>query len=189
MPRMRSSSIGGSRADDQTDGSARTPGLRPPGHPGVEWLGRGAQRRVRSHFQALQLARARVRRAAEQIREAVAARDERRDRLRPQVRVGRDRVEAQDVVQGHGLAGGGGADVAALGVGHERHVRRHATAQPLQGRHAGRPERLEEGQVRLDGRGIRQRRIDQHLAEPLDAGEVRGKALGQRLRRRIDAQA
>ena len=65
------------------------------------------------------------------------------------------------IEQGHGLAGRGRADVAALRVGDEREVVRQRGPDPLEGRDAGRAERLEEREVGFDGRGVRACGLDE----------------------------
>ena len=61
-----------------------------------------------------------------------------------------------------------------LRVGDHRDVGRDRRPEPLEGGQAGRPERLEERQVRLDGRGVRGGGLEDERGEPLDAREVRG---------------
>ena len=85
-------------------------------------------------LEGLELARARVGRPAQDVGEAVRPVEQGRDRLLAEVRVDRDRVRAEDVEQGDRLAGGGGPDVATLGVGHERDVGRDERPQPLERR-------------------------------------------------------
>jgi hypothetical protein len=169
--------------------AAGSPRGRAPRDPGVERLGRGTAGRICRHLEALQFARARIRSPAQYIYETIAAANERLDRLRPEIRIGGDGVGAEYVVERHGLAGGRGADVPALRVGHERDVGRHPAPQPFQGRDPGRPERLEEGQVRLHGRGERHSGIEKNLTEPLYALESGGEALGQRFRLGINPKA
>ena len=120
---------------------------------------------IRGDLEALQLGGTGVRRAAQDVGEAVAALEERRDRLLAQVRVDGDRVGAEDVEQRDGLPGRRRADVAALGVGDERDVVGHQRPEALERGHAGRPVGLEEREVRLDGRRVRQGRLDDQPRE------------------------
>jgi len=133
------------RPDDEADRPARSPYGRSPGHPGVERLGREAGRFLLGDLESLQLARARVRRSAQDVGEAIRPGKERRDGLLAEVWADRDRVGAQAVEQGDRLAGGRRADVAALRVHHDRDLGRDLRAESLEGGDAGGAERLEEG--------------------------------------------
>ena len=55
-------------------------------------------------------------------------------------------------------------------------------ADPLEGGHPGGPERLVEGEVRLDRGRVRTGGLDDQHGEPLDAGEVAREARRQRVR-------
>ena len=70
-----------------------------------------------------------------------------------------------------------------------RHVGRHRGADPLQGRQPGRPVRLEEREVRLDGRGVRPRPPPRGAARTLRRrrGPRRTRPAGRRVR--VEAQA
>ena len=144
----------------------------------VERLGREARVGVRGDHEVLELPRPGVRGAAEDVGEAVGSIDERRDRLGAEVRVDRDRVGAETVEQGDRLARGGRPDVAALRVGEDGQVRRETRADPLEGGHPGRPERLEEREVRLDRGGVRGGRLDD--AASRTARRPRGRARTRR---------
>jgi len=63
------------------------------------------------------------------------------------------------------------------------------SAQTLQGRDSRGAEGFEEGDVRLDGGGIRDGRVQQNLAEALHSGEIRREAIRQGFGLRIDADA
>ena len=96
----------------------------------------------------------------------------------------------EHVEQRDRLAGGRGADVAALGVGDERDVRRDQRAQPLERGDPRRPVRLEEGEVRLHRGGVRERRLDDQAGEALDAVERRpGSPSGSAVGVGVDAHA
>ena len=50
---------------------------------------------------------------------------------------------------------------------------RNARPKPLERAHTGTSERLEEGDIGLDGGGALERRVDDQAAETLDPGHVR----------------
>ena len=130
-------------------------------------------RRIRRDRDVLDFARGRVGRPADRVDEDAAGRQERLDRVAPQVRVEGHRVRAESVDDGCGLAGCRGANVAALGIDQYRDISRDARAQPLQRGDAGRPECLVEREVRLHVGRIRQRRVEEEPGEPLDPRDVR----------------
>ncbi len=148
----------------------------------MQRLRRPPRRGIGGNLQVLEFARARIRRAAQDVREAVRAFEQRRDRLAAEIRARGDRVGTEAIEQRDRLPGRRRPDVAALGVGDDGHVCRHPPAQALERRDPLRAERLEEREVRLDGRDVRQRRIEQQRHEPLDPAEIGREAVGERAR-------
>ena len=98
--------------------------------------------------------------------------EERLDRVAAEPRVDRQRVGARRLALevGVGIRARRRADVAALAVGDDQQPGAPGVGADLvEGRHPGRPERLEEGELRLHGDGVRRDRVDQAAAE---AGDV-----------------
>ena len=128
------------RADDEARRSRRGPSRRPGGRPagGAAPPGRRSPRSA-ADAQVLELGRARVRRPAQDVGEAVGALEERLDGVAPEVRVDRDRVGAQASNERDRLARGRRADVAPLRVGDDRHVGRDRGADALERRQPADP--------------------------------------------------
>ena len=168
----------GRGSDHETHRPARSPLHRSPGDPRPEWLGGSLDPRVWRDDEVLEFAGAGVGGPAQDVGEAVGPLEERRDRLGAEVRADGHGVGAEPVEQGDRLAGRRRPDVAPLGVDDDRHVGRQRRPQALQRGHALRPERLEEREVRLDGRGEWDRRFEDQPGERLDTGKVSREAGG-----------
>ena len=134
------------------------------------------ERRAAGERQVLELRRARIGRPAQDVHEAIVALEERSQGIAAQVWIGGDRVGAERVEERHGLPRDGIGDVAALGVGDDRHVRRDGGPDPLEGSDAGAAERLEEGDVDLDRGCGRGGRFDQQARETLHARQRRARS-------------
>ena len=105
---------------------------RPPrrgGRPAGGAARPGPRSRVGGDHEVLELAGARVGGPAEDVGEAVGARQERLERPEAQVRVDGHGVGAERVEEGDGLARDGRLDVAALGVGDDRDARAGSVAR------------------------------------------------------------
>ena len=111
------------RADDEADGPARPPAAARRATRAQSGSAGAPVAASARDDEVLELARARVRRPAQDVGEAVGALEQRGDRLRAEVRAHRHRVGTEPVEEGDRLAGGRRADVAALGVGDDRQRR------------------------------------------------------------------
>ncbi len=81
-------------------------------------------------------------------------------RIRAEERVDGDAVSAEDIEECSRVRGRGVRHVPALGVEDEDAVARNVGTETLEDRVAGRPELLEEGQVRLERADVVDRRLD-----------------------------
>ena len=150
----------GGRPDHEADRAVGgLPAQRQPRHPQVERLPRRAAPLLGAHRQVLQLAGARIRGAAQDVR--AAARSLKQGRQGRGTDIGRDGhgVGPKAVVQGEAwravvLPMSPRLASAMKGMSGGRLARsRSRAANPA-------TERLEEGEVDLDGRSVRQRRLE-----------------------------
>src|SRR5260221_585710 len=134
----------------------------------VEGAATGAGHAIGAHAQLLQLAGARVRRAAQNERQPVGAFEERRQRLVAEIGMQCDGIGAEGVEGGAGVGTAGAADVAALGIQDHRHlgVARVDVGDGAHERaHPRRAIRFVERAVRLEGTDEVCGRVDDGLVE------------------------
>ena len=112
----------------------------------------------------LEILRSRIGRVAEEERSLLRAAGEAFHTVRAEERVHRHRVRAQDVEGGLRIRFGGGGDVAALGVKHDKPSHRMRVGDDLrQGAPSLQPARLVESAVRLVCAGEWRGGIDDHF--------------------------
>ena len=148
-------------ADDQSDRPARSPRRGAPGDAQVERLGRGVDRRVGGDDEVLELGRLGVRRPAQDVGVAVGAFEERGDRRSARVRIDGHRIGARADRTGR-PPGAPRSSRCRRAWRRRRPACRPGSAPRIRSRAAipADAERLVEGQVRLDRRGVRPGRLD-----------------------------
>ena len=175
--------------DDETDGPAGPPGRRPAGDAQMQRLRGRVDGRIGRDHEVLEFAGTGIGRAAQDVGEPVRAADERGHGLGTEIRIDGHGVRPKHIEQGGGLARGRAADVAALRVRHHQESARPRQPDPLEGGDPRGPEGLEEGEIRLDGRGVWSRGFGDQRREPLQAAKVAREPRRESLRIGVEPEA